>query len=94
MGILQAARVNQKIYICYENIDPGEIAWPWTPAQIRNFGRLFYVFNDVLYHELLICYIQSNYNILKLRCVWVSALVLDQTFINNWCVYLLKMLEN
>ena len=42
--------------------DPG-------PAHICKIGRRFGVFNDVLYHELLVCYIESYLNIPKLNFV-------------------------
>ena len=55
------------------------------PAKIRNNGRHFYVFSDILYPELLVCYIQIFYIILKLNFLWVSASVLDETLVfNSW----------
>ena len=53
------------------------------PAKIRDNGRHFYVFRYLSYHELLVCYIQIIYIILKFCFVWLSAPVLDQTFVNN-----------
>ena len=63
------------------------VNWPdLGPAKIRNFGRHFYVFSDLLYQELLVCYIQMFYIILKLNFLWVSASELDETFVTNWCI--------
>ena len=53
------------------------------PAKIHDNGRYFYVFRDLSYQELLVCYIQIIYIILKFDFVWLSASVLDQTFVNN-----------
>ena len=53
------------------------------PAKIRDNGRHFHVFSDHSYQELLVCYIQIIYIILKFDFVWVSALVVDQTFVFN-----------
>ena len=55
------------------------------PAKIHDNGRHFYVFSDFSYQELLVCYIQIFYIILKLNFVWVSASELDETLVNNWC---------
>ena len=42
--------------------------WPEPgPAKIRDFGRHFHVSGDLLYEELLVCYIQMFYIILKLN---------------------------
>ena len=71
------------------------VNWPDPePAHIYKIGRVFNVFNDVLYYELLFCYIQSPLNILKLNFVWISASVLDQTFVNNRSVCSPKMMKN
>ena len=44
------------------------VNWPDPgPAQIRKNGHQFYVFNDILYNELLVCYIESSLNTLKLN---------------------------
>ena len=60
------------------------------PAHIYRLGRRFNVSNNVLYYELLVRYIQSFLNRLKLNFVWISALMLDQTFVNNRSVCPLK----
>ena len=71
------------------------VNWPGPgPAHIYKNGRRFYVFSDVLYYELLVCYIQSSSNMLKLIFVWILALVLDQTFVNNRNVCSLKIMKN
>ena len=57
-------------------LDPG-------PAKIHDFGRHFHVSGGVLYQELLVCYIQIFYVLLKFNFVRVSASVLLQTFIFN-----------
>ena len=45
---------------------PHDCHWPDPgPAKIRNFGRHFHVISDLLYHELLVCYIQILFIILK-----------------------------
>ena len=44
---------------------------------------IFYVFGDLFYCELLVCYIQIIYIILKFDFVWISASVLDEIFVNN-----------
>ena len=53
-------------------------------TKIRNFGRHFHVFNDLVYYELLVCYIQTLY-IMKFNFLWVWASVLDGTLVfNSW----------
>ena len=54
----------------------------------------FYVFNDVSHYELLVCYIQMFYIILKLNFLWVSALELDQTFVLNQSISFPKCWKN
>ena len=64
------------------------------PAKIHDNGRHFYVFSDLLYYELLVCYIQIIYIVLKFNFVWVSALVFDQTFVFNSRSCSLKCWQN
>ena len=47
---------------------PYRTAVNWSdhgPAKIRTFGRHFHVFSDLIYQELLVCYIQIFYMIMK-----------------------------
>ena len=60
--------------------------WPDPgPAKIHDFGRHSYVFSDLLYQELLVCYIQIIYIILKFDFVLLLASELDETLVNNPC---------
>ena len=69
--------------------------WPDSgPAQIRKNGHRFYVFNDVSYHESLVCYIESSLNILKLNFLRIPASELDETFLNNPGMDSPKMMKN
>ena len=71
------------------------VNWPEPgPAKIRNFGRRFHVFSGLLYSELLVCYIQIIYIVLKFNFVWVSASVLDQSLVNNSCASSSKCWKN
>ena len=36
-----------------------------VPAKIQNFGRSFYVFSEIFYYEVLVCYIRIFHLILK-----------------------------
>ena len=50
----------------------------------------FDVCDDISYQELLVCYIEIQYNILKFNFVRFAALELDQSFINDSSVCSLK----
>ena len=54
------------------------------PAKIHDNGQCFQGFRNLLYQELLVCYIKRFYIVLKLNFLRFSALELDQTFVLNW----------
>ena len=46
------------------------VNWPEpSPAEIYDFGRRFIVFDNILYYELLVCYIEMLYIVPKTNFV-------------------------
>ena len=71
------------------------INWPsQAPANIREFCHRVCVSEKLLYYGYWFCSINFEYIILKFNFVWLSASVLDRTFINNWGDSSLKCWKN
>ena len=54
-----------------------------APRRFVIMVDILYVFGNLLYYKLLVCYIQMFYIILKFNFLWVTASELDETFVNN-----------